>query len=192
MLAVQIDAPRFAALHRIVYLQPGAVTQAPYRIAEVTPDDRAALAQVNADRATYGAGAGRTPLGFDSDLELAGRFATRTMAAQGFYAHDYPGTLAFVSFSYWCAIDALCGRYPAIPSFGENQDASIGATGGLSSAESAYVAEGPAGSHYRALVDPKNVWIGFGETFAGTCDPSLAAPPGSTCSYFTEEFAGAD
>ena len=159
----------------------------------MSADDLAALAAVNADRAALGSGAGHNPLGLDSDLERAGRFATATMAALGFYAHDYPGTSSFVSFAYWCAIDALCGRYAAIPAYGENQAASVAgsAPASLASAEAAYVAEGPSGSHFRAVVDPNDVWIGFGETFAGACDPALTPQPHAASDYFTEEFAAA-
>ena len=58
-------------------------------------------------------------------------------------------------------------------------------------AEAAYVAEGPSGSHFRAVVDANDVWIGFGETFSGRCDPALAPQPHAACDYFTEEFAAA-
>jgi len=176
-LFVQIDAPGYAALHRIVYLPAGAVAAGALALARPTADELAALAQLNADRARFGSAA--SSLAFDADLVLTARFVANTMATGGFYAHLYPGTSEAVNVQY-CAWPGFCGRYVSGPA--ENEDTGVAS---LLQAEADYVAEGPGGGHFAAIVDPRNLWVGFGEAFGGLCPDHVSR----LCSYFTEEFA---
>jgi len=178
-LFIQIDAPAYAPLHRIVYLAPGSVAAGAYGLVVPTADERNALAALNADRARLGAGTGAQPLGLDTDLELTARFVATTMATQGFYAHRYPGTNVAVNVQY-CAWPGFCSRYVDGPS--ENQAANAGT---LAAAEAAYIAEGPNGGHEQTIVHPNNLWVGFGAAYGGLCPDGMAG----TCSYFVEEFA---
>lgn len=178
-LFVQIDAPAHATLHRVLYLQPGAVAADPFAMVTPSADELAALAQLNADRARLGIGTGTLPLALDGDLLSTARFVAATMAAGGFYAHLYPGTSEAINVQY-CAWPGFCGRYVTGPV--ENEDTGVAS---LLEAEAAYVAEGPGGGHYDAVVDPRNRWAGFGEAFGGLCPDHVSR----LCSYFTEEFA---
>jgi hypothetical protein len=178
-LFVEIDAPAYATLHRVLYLSAGTVSAGSFALARPSSDELAALAQLNADRAWLGAGAGAAPLALDDDLVLTARFVATTMATAGFYAHLYPGTAEAVNVQY-CAWPGFCGRYVAGPA--ENEDTGVA---GLVQAEADYIAEGPSGSHYAAIVEPRNWWVGFGEAFDGLCPDHLSR----LCSYFTEEFA---
>jgi hypothetical protein len=178
-LFVQIDAPPYATLHRVLYLQPGAVAAGAFALTTPSADELDALVQLNADRARLGIGAGALPLALDGDLVATARFVAATMAADGFYAHLYPGTAEAVNVQY-CAWPGFCGRYVTGPA--ENEDTGVA---NLVQAEAAYVAEGPGGGHYDALVDPRNRWVGFGEAFGGLCPDHVSR----LCSYFAEEFA---
>jgi len=178
-LFVEIDAPAYAPLHRVLYLSTGTVAAGAFGLVRPTADELAALAQLNADRARLGTGNGSAPLALDVDLVLTARFVATTMATDGFYAHLYPGTTEAVNVQY-CAWPGFCGRYLAGPA--ENEDTGVAS---LVQAEADYVAEGPGGGHYAAIVDPRNVWVGFGAALDGLC-PDRAS---RLCNYFTEEFA---
>ncbi len=176
---VQIDAPGYASLHRIVYLAAGAVVSGALALPRPTTDELAALAQLNADRARLGSGGGTAPLALDADLVLTARFVATAMATDGFYAHLYPGTSEAINVQY-CAWPGFCGRYVSGPA--ENEDTGVAS---LLQAEADYVAEGPSGGHFAAIVEPRNLWVGFGEAFGGLCPDHVSR----ACTYFTEEFA---
>ena len=178
-LFVQVDAPGYATLHRVLYLSPGTNAAGPFALVQPSADELAALAGLNADRARLGSGAGTGPLTLDGDLLRTARFVAATMAADGFYAHLYPGTTEAVNGQY-CAWPGFCGRYVLGPA--ENEDTGVAS---LLAAEAAYVAEGPGGGHFDAIVDPRNRWVGFGEAFDGLCPDRVSR----RCTYFTEEFA---
>jgi hypothetical protein len=178
-LFIEIDAPAYAPLHRVVYLAPGSVAGGTFALAVPTADELSALAALNADRRRAGSGAGAQPLGLDSDLELTARFVAATMAAQGFYAHRYPGSNVAVNVQY-CAWPGFCSRYVDGPS--ENQALNAGT---LAGAEAAYIGEGPNGGHFQTIVNPNNAWVGFGAAYGGSCPAGVAG----SCSYFVEEFA---
>ena len=178
-LFIEIEATGYATLHRVLYLSAGNVAAGAFGLVRPTSDELAALAQLNADRARLGNGAGVLPLGLDNDLVLTARFVATTMATDGFYAHRYPGTAEAVNVQY-CAWPGFCSRYVAGPT--ENEDTGVAS---LVQAEAAYIAEGPSGGHFAAIVNSRNLWVGFGAASGGLCPDGVSR----LCSYFTEEFA---
>lgn len=155
-LFVQVDATGFVPYHNVVFLWVGAVSAPSFAIAHLGPNDMAALATLNADRARLGTGDGTTPLLLDSNATLTARFATITEATQGFFSHTYPGTQTPVGGTFYCPLTYFCGRY-----YAASESEVLG--GDIVSQELGYIAEGPSGGHYQAVISPTNVWVGFGQ-----------------------------
>lgn len=165
----QVDAGGFVSAHKIMYLHTGATSVPTYAIAHPGLNDAAALARVNSDRASLGSGTGKNPVALDSDATLMARFATMTEGAQGFFNHNYPNTTNNVAKSYQCtAALSFCAHY-----YNSSENESLG--GDVLTQEDGYIAEGPTGGHYQAVMNPKNVWVGFaqylGASPAGSSSP---------------------
>ena len=175
---MQIDATGYASLHRIVYLAAGAVAAGALAIPRPTADELAALAQLNADR-SLGSGGGTAPLALDADLVLTARFVATAMATGGFYAHLYPGTSEAVNVQY-CAWPGFCGRYVSGPARRTKTPASRACC-----KPKRITSPKVRAANFAAIVEPRNLWVGFGAAFGGLCPDHVSR----LCTYFTEEFA---
>ncbi len=197
---IEISANGYVTLHKLLTLTPvvapspvpplppGAATLPTYHLTRPTANELAALAQLNADRAKFGTGNGAAPLSFDEDIVEVARWRANDMATKGYFSHTEPGTNLGSSDIKYCGlvgtlgVGGFCGE----AHFSTSENIAVCSCGNLLTAEAAYVAEGPVGGHFQAIMDSTNSWIGFGESYGGrNYDPTSVYP---VSNYFVEDF----
>jgi hypothetical protein len=109
------------------------------------------------------------------------------MATLGYFSHTEPQTTVASAAEKYCSLNGVVGVHgfcgEAGFAFSENIAAGCD---GLLCAEAGFVAEGPLGSHFQAVVDSTDIWIGFGESYNGASFDPIRFP--GTVNYFVQDF----
>ena len=193
---VQITAPGVAPAHRPIAaatnfagFDAAAFAPALFRLPTPNADELGGLAEVNINRAKFGAGSGALALSLDADLIVAARAFANDMAANGYLAHTKPGT----AYAYFSSAACQLGSFCFNP-FYDDENIAGGTTAGavtpgaagfnLASTNDAYIGQGPADGHYQRVLNATNIFVGLGASYNGI--GLGGAPYGS---YFVEGYA---
>ncbi len=173
LLEVALAPGGYATLHAAVVLAAGSNALGTRALTLPGSAQRAWLAQIEIDRATYGAG----PVAFDEYALEAAQAHVAEEAALGYYAHTGRDGSSPQS------------RYAALGGLGEDAENLdlAGPDSTWMTMEEDVLSEGPPPSgetnHFSILVDPREVWAGLGIA-SGTAPPQY---PGFTA-YYAQEF----
>lgn len=184
---VQVSAAGLVSAHRPILTAPNqwgfmppAGTLGTFALPTPNSDELAGLAEINKNRALYGAGQGAQPLTLDADVMLSARAHVQDMAAKGYFAHTEPGETYGFSGHYLCTpLGGFCSN-----PFYLQENIGANATS-LAVADDGYIALGPGEGHHDNVVSKTNNWVGLGAAYNGVAAPDIG---GTTANYFAENY----